>query len=88
MNAAENGHLECVKTLAPLEKGMKNNDGWAVKAHASYNNHPDVATYLSQFPRERPRHASRHLDASRRNENRQTASFSQQNAFARMRAAK
>jgi len=27
MNAAANGHLECVKILAPLENGMRDNDG-------------------------------------------------------------
>jgi len=25
--AAANGHLECVKILAPLENGMRDNDG-------------------------------------------------------------
>jgi len=28
MYAALKGQLECVKILVPLEKGIKNNDGW------------------------------------------------------------
>jgi len=47
MCAARKGHLECVKILAPLEKGMKNNDGNTAKSYA--RNHQDCYSYLSSF---------------------------------------
>ena len=50
MYAAENGYIECVEILAPLEKGMKNKDGRTAKSIASSNK--DCYDYLSQFPEE------------------------------------
>ena len=49
MYAAKNGRLECVKILAPLEKGMQENDGWTAKRYASKYNHKDCYDYLSSF---------------------------------------
>ena len=51
MIAAYNGKLECVKILAPLEKGMKDNYGETAKfiASPSRRNHPDCYNYLSSF---------------------------------------
>ena len=35
MFAADKGHHDCVKILAPLEKGMKNKDGWTALMFAA-----------------------------------------------------
>jgi len=52
MYAARYDHLECVKILAPLEKGTKDKNGRTAKYYASSKNHKDCADYLSQFPEE------------------------------------
>jgi len=49
MIAADNGHLECVTILAPLEKGMKDKDGSTAKYYASRNNNKACYDYLSSY---------------------------------------
>ena len=54
MFAANYGHLECVKILAPLENGMKNILGWtALYRTTSSSSNRACAEYLWQFPDER-----------------------------------
>ena len=48
MYAARNGHLECVKLLAPQEKGMRDSHGDTAMRWASLQ----CRSYLSQFPEE------------------------------------
>ena len=54
MYAAEHGHLECVKILAPLEKGMKDEDGNTALCFTTYSSsNKECAQFLWQFPEER-----------------------------------
>ena len=53
MRAAANGHLECLKILAPLEKGTKDNDGKTALYYTTYSSNKECAEFLWQFPEER-----------------------------------
>ena len=46
MFAAMRGYMDCVKILAPIEKGLKNNLGETAKSIA-LRTHPECAEYLS-----------------------------------------
>jgi len=47
MYAAENGRLECVKILAPLEKGMQNIIGWTALMKAVREGHLECVKILA-----------------------------------------
>jgi len=47
MYAAKYGHLECLKILAPLEKGMKKNDGWTALMFALEYGHLECVKVLA-----------------------------------------
>ena len=47
MKAAEYGHVECVKVLAPLEKEMKNNYGWTALMDAALSGHLECVKFLT-----------------------------------------
>ena len=47
MHAAANGHLDCVKILAPLEKGMINSNKWTALMWAAWNGHFECAKILA-----------------------------------------
>ena len=49
MYAAENGHLECVKILAPLEKGMKDNEDNTALMLAAERGHLECVKILVPF---------------------------------------
>ncbi len=54
MFAAEKGHLEYVKILAPLEKGMKDKYGKTALCFTTYSSsNKECAEFLWQFPEER-----------------------------------
>jgi len=53
MFAADEGHLECVKILAPLEKGMKTNWGWTALMSAADEGHLDCVKFLVSEDEER-----------------------------------
>ena len=49
MDAAWNGHLECVKILAPLDNGMKDNTGWTALVFAAARGHLECAKELASL---------------------------------------
>ena len=52
MYAAKYGHLECVKILAPLEKGMKDNSGRTALMHADKQGHLECVKILAPLEQE------------------------------------
>ena len=49
MEAAYKGHLECVKILAPMEKGMKTDGGWTALMIAAYNGKLECVKILARL---------------------------------------
>ena len=48
MQAAQNGHIECVRLLIEKEAGMRDKNGWTALMQASYNKKPDCVRLLKE----------------------------------------